>query len=139
MAITLSSLLLIVYVLWAITLGMVVVTWQAVNIARGREKEVAQKRGYGRALHAQANAMEYLPIFASVVLLELHFGVATGYFHLAAVVVVGARIIQSALHLISEAPRSFAFRYFFFLAQMVATLVMVLDLVSGMVGVPWLF
>ena len=78
---------------------------------------------YRRAVRAHANCLENLPVFAVIVLVGAVTGLhPTGTDALAATI-MGARIVQSSVHMLfPERNATVAVRFSFFLAQVVAML-----------------
>ena len=135
----LAPFMLIVYVAWAIVLGTIVMTWRFGYILSGRLEPDSITHGhndheadfYWRANRAHWNAMENLPIFASIVLVEQLVAAGTlGVFEYLAMGVVFTRIFQSVIHMLSDSKPAVVLRFLLFLAQMAMMIVMVLDLVT---------
>ncbi len=133
-SIELSLLMLIVYVLWAVVLSLVVATWQMrrVMVQEGSAEAItAQNEGspFNRAQRAHLNAMEQLPLFASLVLLEALLDTGSPLFGQLTMVVVAARLCQSFVHFLPRLRSTIAVAFIFFLVQMMITVLMGVDIV----------
>jgi uncharacterized MAPEG superfamily protein len=112
------------YALWAMFL--------VISVAAARVHQVVTKgtavtnftagvphgpEGYWRLNRAHMNTIENLPIFAAVVLTGWASGAINPLFNLLAVIVVGARAIQSLIHISSGAAAAINARFMFFAVQ----------------------
>lgn len=80
---------------------------------------------YRRAMRAHANCVENLPVFAAIVVAIVATGVASPALDALALVVLGARVCQSLVHIAVEQTQAvIAVRFTFFLAQALAMLAM---------------
>jgi len=80
---------------------------------------------YRRAVRAHANCLENLPVFAVIVLVGAITGLHPAGTDALAATTLGARIVQSSVHMLfPERNATVAVRFSFFLAQVVAMLAM---------------
>ncbi len=80
---------------------------------------------YRRVVRAHANCLENLPVFAVLVLVGAVTGLHPAGTDALAVTTMGARIVQSSVHMVfPEQNATVAVRFSFFLAQVVAMLAM---------------
>jgi uncharacterized MAPEG superfamily protein len=91
---------------------------------------------YRRVLRAHANTLETLPSFAVVVFIGAWLDMHTGTFATASVVVAVARVGQSLAHVCSGRNQAVRIRFGFFVAQMLAIIVMVVLLIGSNRGLP---
>jgi uncharacterized MAPEG superfamily protein len=84
---------------------------------------------YQRTLRAHANCVENLPVFAALVLLGGALGMSGPWFEVAALIVLPARILQSASHIASGRNRAILARFAFFSVQLACFTVMAVCLV----------
>jgi uncharacterized MAPEG superfamily protein len=84
---------------------------------------------YQRTLRAHANCVENLPIFAALVLLGSLTAVPDPLFQAAALAVLPARILQSAVHVASNRNRAVLARFVFFSVQLICFGIMVASLI----------
>jgi uncharacterized MAPEG superfamily protein len=90
---------------------------------------------YRRAVRAHANCLETLPVFAAVVLVATITHLAVRPMDVLAATTMGARIVQTSVHvLFRERPRTIAVRFSFFLVQVVAIIAMGLMLAIAAAG-----
>jgi uncharacterized MAPEG superfamily protein len=66
---------------------------------------------YWRINRAHLNTLENLPIFAAIVLCGWVVGMETATFNRLAIIVVVARIVQSAIHIASGSVAAISFRF----------------------------
>jgi uncharacterized MAPEG superfamily protein len=121
-----SIVALIFYALWAIALVLMIAADRALLIIRGEAKANSFASGvphgsesYWRINRAHLNTVENLPIFATVVLSGWVVGMETATFNLLAVIVVVARVIQSAIHIASGSVLAVNLRFTAFAVQIV--------------------
>jgi uncharacterized MAPEG superfamily protein len=75
---------------------------------------------YRRAVRAHANCVENLPVYGAIVVVAFAAGVNTPTLDVLAVIVLGARVAQSLVHmLLNETNATVLARFLFFLAQIV--------------------
>lgn len=117
---------LIFYALWAIALVVMVAADRTLLVLRGEAKLNGFASGvphgsesYWRINRAQINTFENLPVFAAVVLSGWVVGMETATFNLLAVIVVVARVIQSAIHIASGASLAVSLRFTAYAIQLV--------------------
>ena len=92
---------------------------------------------YRRAVRAHANCLENLPVFAVVVLVGAVTGLHPAGTDALAVTTLGARIVQSSVHMLfPEQKATVAVRFSFFLAQVAAMLLMGVLLAHAAVHAP---
>lgn len=92
---------------------------------------------YRRVVRAHANCLENLPVFAVIVLVGAVTGLHPAGTDTLAAMTMGARIVQSSVHMLfPERNATVAVRFSFFLAQAVAMLVMVALLARAAVHAP---
>lgn len=115
---------LLVYAAWTWLLSSVIVTLRSgLVVTAGRPPSSFQPDGadtgpfHMRLSRAHLNCVENLPVFASVVLVAVVSGHETITDGLAWVV-VGARIAQSSVHLVSVRSRAVIVRATFFVVQL---------------------
>jgi len=84
---------------------------------------------YQRCMRAHLNCIENLPIFAALVLLASAVGLSNQPFEVAALAVLPARVGQSIAHVSSGSNRAVLIRFYFYSAQLVAFLIMLVLLV----------
>jgi uncharacterized MAPEG superfamily protein len=113
-----SVIALIFYALWAIALVLMVAADRVLMVMRGEAKITSFTPGvphgsdsYWRINRAHANACENLAIFAAIVLAGWVAGMETATFNLLAVIVVVARIVQSAIHIASGSAMAINLRF----------------------------
>jgi uncharacterized MAPEG superfamily protein len=99
---------LVLYALWAIALALMLAADRILLVVRGAARADSFTPGvphgsdsYWRINRAQLNTVENLPIFAAIVLSGWVVGMETLTFNRLAVIIVVARIIQSAIHIAS--------------------------------------
>lgn len=117
---------LVIYALWAMALVVGIALWRIAMVAKeGADPTTfpaGQKHGpdqYWRLNRAHLNTLENLPIFAAIVLAGSLTGHVDGMFGTLAVVTLSARIIQSLLHISSNAPMVVNLRFASLLVQIV--------------------
>ena len=82
------------------------------SVAHGSER-------YRRSMRAHANCVENLPVFATLVLLGSVLHVPGTLFQIAALVVLPARVLQSAVHVAAGNDTAVVLRFGFFSVQLV--------------------
>lgn len=115
---------LIFYALWAIALVLMVGADRILQVIRGEAKANSFPSGaphginsYWRINRAHLNTIENLPIFAAIVLSGWVVGMETATFNRLAVIVVVARVIQSAIHIASGSVLAVNLRFTAFAVQ----------------------
>jgi uncharacterized MAPEG superfamily protein len=84
--------------------------------------------GYQRRMRAHLNCVENLPIFAALVLLGSVLHVPGQLFQIAAIGVLPARIVQSAVHMASGRNRAVLVRFYAYTAQQICFGIMIVQL-----------
>lgn len=85
---------------------------------------------YGRAMRAHANCLENLPIFAVLVFAAAALGVEGRWFDRLALLILGARIVHSLIHLcFVQTDRVVLVRFLFFVMQLLSFLAMAIVLI----------
>lgn len=117
---------LVLYALWAMALVVGIALWRIAMVAKDGADPTTfpagQKHGpdqYWRLNRAHLNTVENLPIFGAIILAGALAGHSTGMFGTLAVVTVSARIVQSLLHISSNAPMVVNLRFASLLVQIV--------------------
>ncbi len=116
---------LLLFVAWTIFLILLVISYRSIQVLMGKKKSndftPGVKHGterYWQMSRAQSNAIENLPIFASIVLIGNVAGYVDTQFINACYVVVVARIGQSVTHLISTSVIAVNIRFTFYVTQL---------------------
>jgi uncharacterized MAPEG superfamily protein len=92
---------------------------------------------YRRVVRAHANCLENLPVFAVIVLVGAVTGLHPAGTDVLAAMTMGARIVQSSVHMLfPEQNATVAVRFSFFLAQVVAMILLVALLAQAAVHAP---
>lgn len=103
-----------------------------VAINEWRADEVEGSEFYKRAMRAHANCVENLPVFAVVVLSLNAFQASTELTAFASVAIVGARILQSVLHVsFAQTEVIASLRFVTFFAQLVLMGMIVFAIVTS--------
>ena len=133
---------LVLFAIWTILLVTLIGVWRVGQLLTGSVPQGGFKPGtqhgsdtYWRLNRAHMNAVENLPIFATVVLAGLVLGVQDPMFQTLATVVLIARVAQSLIHISSGLQAVIMLRFMAYLVQVVAMLgLAVIDLkASGFV------
>ena len=113
-----SVVALVLYALWAIALVLMVAADRVLMVIRGEAKANSFTPGvphgsdsYWRINRAHLNTLENLPIFAAIVLSGWVVGMETATFNRLAIIVVVARIVQTAIHIASGSVVAITFRF----------------------------
>lgn len=129
---------LIAYALWTILLVSLVATSRAVQVLTGKKAANAFPSGmqhggdaYWRLNRAHLNAAENLAIFASIVLVGALAKVDSSSFATLAQVVVGARVVQSVVHIASGSVLAVNVRFSAFCVQLGCLLAMALEILRA--------
>jgi uncharacterized MAPEG superfamily protein len=92
----------------------------------GGFSEMGTPDWHARAMQAHLNCIENLPVFGAIALAAVAARVSTPLMDVLAIVVIVARIVQSATHVGLQPTRlTGAVRFFFFFLQAAAFLVMI--------------
>ena len=86
---------------------------------------------YRRCNRAHLNCVENLPVFGAVVLVGAAAGVSTPLLATLAQVYLGARILQSLIHILSTSTWAVNLRFAFFSAQLVCVFAMAWEIWSA--------
>lgn len=90
------------------------------NIRDWRADEAQGDERYRRAMRAHMNCVENLPVYGAIVLAAVATGVSSAILDVLALVLLGARIVQSILHVAFEPTELVAgARFGFFAVQVV--------------------
>jgi len=104
--------------------------WSRILTGRAtvREWRADQEQGsdwYRRAMRAHMNCVENLPVYGAIVVAILATGLESAVLNVAALVLLGARMAQSLIHLsIPQTEVVASIRFTFFFIQVVAMFVM---------------
>ena len=94
-----------------------------VQVAEFRADQVEGSDRYRRAMRAHLNCLENLPIFGAIVLVIVVSGARSSALDVLALTFMGARILQTVIHVSREQTNLLAYlRFGFFLAQLVCML-----------------
>ncbi len=122
---------------WTVLLVLAVVVWRTGLVLAGKSAPNAFPSGsqhgtdtYWRLNRAHMNAAENLPLIAAVVLVGTLAGVSTALFSTLAQVYLAARIVQSLLHISSNASLVVNLRFTALFVQLVCFGWMALEIVS---------
>jgi uncharacterized MAPEG superfamily protein len=121
-----SVIALVFYALWAIALALMVGADRVLMVMRGQAAITSFTPGaphgsdsYWRINRAHINTAENLAIFAAIVLAGWVAGMESAPFNRLAVIVVVARVIQSAIHIASGSPMAINLRFAAFGVQLI--------------------
>lgn len=133
---------LLCYVGWVVFLAIIIIFWRTGKVMRGEAMVQDFTSGvphgsdaYWRANRAHINALENLPLFASVIIVAAILEVPGTIFATLSVVAIVARVIQSLIHLASGSGIAVNLRFLFWLVQMV-TIVALIALIVIRAGFP---
>jgi uncharacterized MAPEG superfamily protein len=122
---TTPLLCLVLYAAWAMVLVTIVATWRVFQVATKQKAPNEFPSGtphgtdvYWRVNRAHINAVENLPIFASVVIATQLAGVAGDWLDTACIIIVIARVAQSLIHISSSTSVAVNLRFTAFLTQL---------------------
>ncbi len=112
-----ALLCLLGFALWTILLVVMVISWRGVLVLKGDFEPHTFPSGsphgselYWRLNRAHINAAEGLPIFGVLVLAGVVTGVTDPMFATLCMVVLGARIVQSTVHIAANTATSVSIR-----------------------------
>lgn len=136
---------LVLFAVWAMLLVGTVGLWRVAQVVTGTVPSGGFTSGaphgtdgYWRINRAHANAVENLPIFATVVLSGVYLQVQDPLFQLLANVVIIARVAQSLIHISSGAAPVVLMRFSAYLVQVLSMVVMAaIDLKAAGVSLPF--
>jgi uncharacterized MAPEG superfamily protein len=133
-----SVVALVLYALWAIALVLMVAADRVLMVIRGEAKANSFTPGvphgsdsYWRINRAHLNTLENLPIFAAIVLSGWVVGMETATFNQLAIIVVVARIVQSAIHIASGSVAAISFRFAALAVQLICEIWMAILVLSA--------
>lgn len=133
-----SVVALVLYALWAIALVLMVAADRVLMVIRGEAKANSFTPGvphgsdsYWRINRAHLNTLENLPIFAAIVLCGWVVGMETATFNRLAIIVVVARIVQSAIHIASGSVAAISFRFTSLAVQLICEIWMAILVLSA--------
>lgn len=118
-----SIIALVWFALWTIALVLGIGVLRFLELRKGahpasfRAGERHGSEPYWRLYRAHANALENLPVFAVIVLTGWVTGMETKTFNQLAVIVLIARIVQSAIHIASGHSYAIFARFLFYAVQ----------------------
>src|SRR5258706_11119105 len=120
-----SLMSLVGFAAWAVLLVLTVGTMRVLEVLTGQKRSNEFPSGvphggdrYWRINRAHINAVENLPIFAALVLTGAVAHVASPRFDQLAVVVLGARVLQSLVHISSGRSIAVNVRFSFYVVQL---------------------
>lgn len=129
---------LLLYVGWAVLLALVIVVWRSVKVMRGESMVQDFTSGvphgsqaYWRANRAHINTLENLPLFAAVILTAAVLKVPGTMFATLASVAIGARVVQSLVHLSSGSGIAVNIRFTFWFIQLLCIVALLVLIVLG--------
>jgi uncharacterized MAPEG superfamily protein len=119
------------FALWTALLAVIVPIWRISLVASGlyRVSDFTPGDAHGSALYwrinrAHANAVENLVVFAALAIAGIASGVSDPLFGTLCVIVMGARIAQSLIHIVSGSAAAVMARFVAFAVQAVSYFVM---------------
>lgn len=144
MRVALSHWALLGFVTWTLLLLVGTIGVQRVSAvlrkqARANDFNAAVPHGserYQRCMRAHMNCVENLPVFASLVLLGSVLAVPGELFQVVSLLVLPARVLQSAAHVASNRNRAVLVRFAFFTVQLCCFAVMIGLLVARGLNTP---
>jgi len=135
-----TALALIGYIFWSmLLLAWIVVIRGYLTVAGNRAANSFQTDGTdvspfsGRLCRAHANSFEAFPYIGGILILALVTNL-TEVTNSLALVVLGARLIQSTAHLISTSAQVVQIRFFFFLVQLVICFYWSIQMILQFIG-----
>jgi uncharacterized MAPEG superfamily protein len=136
---------LVLFAVWAMLLVVCIGLWRVTQVVTGTVPKGGFNPGaphggdaYWRLNRAHINAVENLPLFATVVLSGLYLQVQDPLFPLLANVVIVARVAQTLIHISSGAAAVVLMRFTAFGVQVLSMLAMAaMDLNAAGVSLPF--
>ncbi len=132
-----AVLCLLLFVIWTLALVLTVGAVRVWGVLTGKQPPNSFPSGvphggdrYWRLNRAHLNAVENLPVFAAVVLAAEATGVRDGALAVAPYVLVGARVVQSVVHVASNANMVVNLRFTAFAVQLGCLGWMILELLQ---------
>lgn len=87
---------------------------------------------YPRAMRAHMNCIENLPVFGAIVFAIDHMGLESAFLDGLAIIVLGARVVQSLIHiLLEQTDRVILIRFGFYFSQIVAMIAMAVSVLAA--------
>lgn len=133
---------LVLFALWAMLLVVSIGIWRSVLVFTGSVPANGFPSGtqhggdrYWRLNRAHMNAVENLPIFATLVLSGFYLQVQDTWFQLLPSVILYARIVQSLIHIASGSGIAVTFRFLAYGVQLISMFVLAF-IVGKAAGVP---
>ncbi|MFP3944485.1 MAG: MAPEG family protein [Alphaproteobacteria bacterium] len=127
---------LLIFGLWTLFLALIVVVWRATKVIGGQTPADGFPSGerhgsdaYWRVNRAHMNALENLPLFATVALAGVVMDVADLSFGTLALIVAAARIVQSSVHLRSGSVKAVNLRFTAYVVQLICIGWMAVDVI----------
>lgn len=127
---------LIGFTLWTLGLGVFLTTYRSILVLLGKKKSNEFPAGiqHGsdfnwRLNRAHLNSLENLPLFMTVVFLTANLGMIDHFVNQAGLVILGARVLQSLIHLTSTNVLAVNIRFTFYMIQIVTYIVLLVCLV----------
>jgi uncharacterized MAPEG superfamily protein len=116
---------------WTVFLVLVIGGVRGAKVLRGEARPGDYTAGvphggdrYWRLNRAHSNCLEFLPLFAAVVLTGAVLGVDDDWLDRFAVIILSARVAQSVTHVASGSTVAINVRFTFFLVQVVSLIAM---------------
>lgn len=128
------------FALWTLStlLGSVgVYRWSRILTGRARISEFSADEPHGegwyrRAMRAHANCIENLPVYAAIVVVLVASGISGPGIDALAIVLLGARILQTTTHiLLPPSDAAVGLRFAFFATQLVCMVAMTAVIASA--------
>jgi uncharacterized MAPEG superfamily protein len=126
---------LVGYAAWTIVLVILVVSARGLEVFAGKKKMNEFPGGvlhggdaYWRLYRAHANTVENLPVFAVLVLAGTALHVATPAFARLPEIALGARVLQSLVHMASGSVSAVKVRFTAFFTQIICFVWMIIDI-----------
>lgn len=126
---------LILFTLWTLGLGITLITYRSVQVLLGKKKSNEFPAGvqHGtdfnwRLNRAHLNSLENLPLFVAVVFLTVSLGKVDSFVNQAGYVILGARVTQSLIHLVSSDVMFVNIRFTFYMIQIFTYIILLLRL-----------
>jgi hypothetical protein len=132
---------LILFAVWSLLLVVTIGAWRVSQLLTGKVPAGGFKPGtphggdaYWRLNRAHMNSAENLPVFGAIVLSGVVLQVQDPLFLMLPTVVIGARVIQSLIHISSGSTFATLFRFSFYLVQVLSMLAMAVCILAATGG-----
>jgi uncharacterized MAPEG superfamily protein len=134
---TIPELSLLGFAVWTIVVPLGAIgAYRLSRVVRGtasmnafRSDAVTGADWYRRAMRAHANCVENLPVFCTIIVLATILGVKSRHQDVLAATVLGARVVQSTVHMgWVETARAVTVRFTAFFIQVMCMLALAIDL-----------